>query len=61
MQDRQLVHDVPIEVIVRKMWGDYEEPTLQDFHVSMDDSLRNGFYVVFFFLGYDRNARFEIR
>lgn len=35
MQDRQLVHDVPVEVIGRRQWADYEEPSFKDFHVTL--------------------------
>ncbi|CAG9836753.1 unnamed protein product [Diabrotica balteata] len=31
----QLVHDIPVEVISRKHWSDYEEPRFNDFHVSI--------------------------
>ncbi|KAJ8970390.1 hypothetical protein NQ317_018369 [Molorchus minor] len=32
---RQVVHDIPVEVISRKHWADYEEPRFDDFHVSI--------------------------
>ncbi|CAH1163589.1 unnamed protein product [Phaedon cochleariae] len=32
---RQIVHDIPVEVISRKHWSDYEEPRFNDFHVSI--------------------------
>lgn len=32
---RQCVHDIPVEVISRKHWSDYEEPTFTEFHVSI--------------------------
>ncbi|KAJ8924418.1 hypothetical protein NQ315_007214 [Exocentrus adspersus] len=32
---REVVHDIPIEVISRKHWSDYEEPRFNDFHVSI--------------------------
>lgn len=32
---RQLVHDLPVEVIGRKHWGDYIEPDFHDFHVTL--------------------------
>ncbi|KAG5894524.1 hypothetical protein JTB14_026813 [Gonioctena quinquepunctata] len=32
---RQVVHDIPVEVISRKHWSDYEEPRFNDFHVSI--------------------------
>lgn len=35
LQNRQLIHDIPVEVIGRKHWGDYAEPQFNDFHVSM--------------------------
>lgn len=35
MQNRQLVHDIPIEVIGRRQWDDYKEPNFQDFHVTL--------------------------
>jgi len=35
IQNRQLVHDIPVEVIARKHWSDYEEPRFNDFHVSI--------------------------
>lgn len=31
----QVVHDIPVEVISRKHWSDYEEPRFNDFHVSI--------------------------
>lgn len=31
---RQVVHDIPVEVISRRHWSDYEEPRFDDFHVS---------------------------
>ncbi|XP_056642687.1 checkpoint protein HUS1 [Diorhabda sublineata] len=31
----QVVHDIPVEVISRKHWGDYEEPRFNDFHVTI--------------------------
>lgn len=30
---RQCVHDIPVDVISRKHWSDYEEPRFNDFHV----------------------------
>ncbi|XP_064211616.1 checkpoint protein HUS1 isoform X1 [Tribolium castaneum] len=35
-QSRQCVHDIPVEVISRKHWNDYEEPRFNDFHVSIE-------------------------
>ncbi|KAB0804327.1 hypothetical protein PPYR_02685 [Photinus pyralis] len=35
LQNRHLVHDIPVEVIGRKHWGEYAEPQFNDFHVSM--------------------------
>ncbi|XP_023016232.1 hus1-like checkpoint clamp component [Leptinotarsa decemlineata] len=32
---RQVVHDIPVEVISRRHWSDYEEPRFNDFHVSI--------------------------
>jgi len=32
---RECVHDIPVEVISRKHWGDYAEPKFNDFHVSI--------------------------
>ncbi|CAH1979678.1 unnamed protein product [Acanthoscelides obtectus] len=32
---RQVVHDIPVEVISRKHWSDYEEPHFNDFHVTI--------------------------
>ncbi|XP_050296994.1 checkpoint protein HUS1-like isoform X2 [Anthonomus grandis grandis] len=34
-QGRQCVHDIPVEVISRKHWSDYQEPGYDDFHVSI--------------------------
>ncbi|KAL1489627.1 hypothetical protein ABEB36_013571 [Hypothenemus hampei] len=31
----QCVHDIPVEIISRKHWSDYEEPVFSDFHVSI--------------------------
>ncbi|CAG9859398.1 unnamed protein product [Phyllotreta striolata] len=31
----QIVHDVPVEVISRKYWSNYEEPRFDDFHVTI--------------------------
>lgn len=31
---RQVVHDIPVEIISRKHWGDYAEPKFDDFHVK---------------------------
>lgn len=31
----QVVHDIPVEVISRKHWSDYEEPRFNDFHVLL--------------------------
>ncbi|XP_044265051.1 checkpoint protein HUS1 [Tribolium madens] len=36
IQSRQCVHDIPVEVISRKHWNDYEEPRFNDFHVSIE-------------------------
>ncbi|XP_023311397.1 checkpoint protein HUS1 isoform X2 [Anoplophora glabripennis] len=33
--NRQVVHDIPVEVISRKHWSDYEEPRFTDFHVTI--------------------------
>ncbi|XP_060524868.1 checkpoint protein HUS1 isoform X2 [Cylas formicarius] len=33
---RQYVHDIPVEIISRKHWADYEEPNFSDFHVSIE-------------------------
>ncbi|KAJ8962556.1 hypothetical protein NQ318_000949 [Aromia moschata] len=32
---RQVVHDIPVEVIAKKHWSDYEEPRFNDFHISI--------------------------
>ncbi|KAJ3638437.1 hypothetical protein MTP99_001801 [Tenebrio molitor] len=36
IESRQCVHDIPVEVISRKHWNDYEEPRFNDFHVSIE-------------------------
>ncbi|KAF5304880.1 hypothetical protein FQR65_LT00764 [Abscondita terminalis] len=36
LQSRQLIHDIPVEVIARKNWSDYAEPQFNDFHVSIE-------------------------
>ncbi|CAH0550478.1 unnamed protein product [Brassicogethes aeneus] len=33
---RQCVHDIPVEVIGRKHWSEYEEPKFNDFHVTIE-------------------------
>ncbi|XP_025835210.1 checkpoint protein HUS1 [Agrilus planipennis] len=35
IQNRQCVHDIPVETISRKHWKDYEEPHFNDFHVTL--------------------------
>ncbi|KAF2903005.1 hypothetical protein ILUMI_03174 [Ignelater luminosus] len=35
IEARQLIHDVPVEVISRQHWEDYAEPRFNDFHVSI--------------------------
>ncbi|XP_066249726.1 checkpoint protein HUS1 [Euwallacea similis] len=32
---RQCVHDIPVDVISRKHWGDYAEPSFNEFHASI--------------------------
>ncbi|XP_070535668.1 checkpoint protein HUS1-like [Ptychodera flava] len=32
---RNVVHDVPVNVIPQRLWGDYEEPPMPDFDVSI--------------------------
>ncbi|XP_017785273.1 PREDICTED: checkpoint protein HUS1 [Nicrophorus vespilloides] len=32
---RQCVHDIPVDVITSDEWGDYSEPSYNDFHVSI--------------------------
>ncbi|KAK4885330.1 hypothetical protein RN001_001601 [Aquatica leii] len=36
LQNRQLVHDIPVEIIARKNWNDFAEPQFNDFHVSIE-------------------------
>lgn len=35
LTNRQVVHDIPVQVISRKHWGDYMEPKYNDFHVKV--------------------------
>lgn len=32
---RQCIHDIPVEIILREHWSDYEEPVFTEFHVSI--------------------------
>ncbi|GJQ65999.1 hypothetical protein Trydic_g4092 [Trypoxylus dichotomus] len=34
-ENRQCVHDIPVELIPVKYWSDYAEPQFNDFHVSI--------------------------
>lgn len=36
LSTRKVVHDIPVEVISRKHWSDYEEPRFTNFHVSIE-------------------------
>lgn len=55
---RQCVHDIPVEVISRKHWGDYEEPQFNDFHVSVF-KLDKNFATFIFLLGVNTNAELK--
>ncbi|KAF5272405.1 hypothetical protein FQA39_LY07873 [Lamprigera yunnana] len=36
LQTRQVVHDIPVEVILRQNWDEYAEPIFNNFHVSIE-------------------------
>ncbi|KAK5647590.1 hypothetical protein RI129_002482 [Pyrocoelia pectoralis] len=40
LQNRQLIHDIPVEVIGRKHWNDYAEPQFNDFHSFLQVSMQ---------------------
>jgi len=34
---RVVVHDVPVNVVPRRLWAEFEEPNMPDFDVSEDE------------------------
>ena len=32
---RSVVHDIPVSVVPRRLWSEYDEPAMPDFHVSI--------------------------